>query len=60
MFMKSSLKLCGFSNYPEDSKFYGNANHLVVGKIKDETAGVPIQGFVGLRSKMYTFINLNH
>ena len=60
MFMKSSLKLCGFSNYPEDSKFYGNANHLVVGKIKYETAGVPIKVFVGLRSKMYTFINLNH
>ena len=60
MFMKSFLKLCGFKNYPEDSKFYGNANHLVVGKIQDETADVPIQGFAGLRSKMYTFINLNH
>ena len=54
--MNSSLKLFDFGNYPEDSKFYDNANNLVVGKIKDETAGVPIKVFVGLRSKMYTFI----
>ena len=24
--------------------------------MKDETSGVPINGFVGLKSKMYTFI----
>ena len=29
---------------------------LVVGKMKDETSGVPMKNFVGLKSKMYTFI----
>ena len=29
---------------------------IVVSKTKDETSGVPIKGFVGLKSKMYTFI----
>ena len=26
----------------------------VLGKMKDETAGIPIEEFVGLRSKMYS------
>jgi hypothetical protein len=43
-----------FSDYPEDSKFYDVTNKKVVGKFKDETAGVPITEFVGLRSKMYS------
>ena len=42
-FLKSSLKLFDFSSYSEDSKFYDNTNNLVVVKIKDETAGVPIK-----------------
>ena len=45
-----------FSNYPEDSRYYNNTNNLVVSKMKDKTCGVPIKGFVGLKSKMYTFI----
>ena len=28
--------------------------------MKDETCGVPIKCFVGLKSKMYAFIRLNH
>ena len=35
-----------FSNYSTNSKFYDNLNKLVVGKMKDETAGVPIKEFV--------------
>jgi hypothetical protein len=31
-------------------------NEGVVGKFKDETAGVPISEFIGLRPKMYSFI----
>ena len=27
---------------------------LVIGKFKDETAGVPIDVFIGLKSKMYS------
>ena len=49
-------ELFDYSNYSKDSKYYNNANNLVVGKMKDETCDVPIKGFVGLRSKLYTFI----
>ena len=38
------------------SKSYDNSNKLVVGKMIDETAGVPIEEFVGLKPKMYTFL----
>ena len=31
-----------FSNYSTKSKCYDNSNKLVVGKMKDETAGVTI------------------
>ena len=49
-------ELFDFSNYPKDSKYFHGANSLVVGKIKDETSGVAIKGFVGLKSRMDTFI----
>ena len=32
-------QLIDFSSYPEDSKYYDDANNLVVGKMKDETYG---------------------
>ena len=41
-----------FSNYSTKSKYYDNSNKLVVGKMKDETAGVAIEEFVGLKPKM--------
>ena len=58
MFMKTSTKIksIDFSNYPKDSKYYNNANGLVVGRIKDETCSMPVKGFIGLESKMYIFI----
>ena len=40
----------------QDSKYYNNTNDLFVGKMKNETWGVPINGFVGLKSKIYAFI----
>ena len=49
-------ELFDYSNNPKDSKYYNNENNLVVGKMKDEKCDVPIKGFVGLESKMYTFI----
>ena len=49
------LQLLDFSNYPKDSKQYIATNYLVLGKIEDETSGLLIKGFVGLKSKMYTF-----
>ena len=42
------------SDYPSDSKFYFAENKKVIGKFKDETAGVPIREFIGLKSKMYS------
>ena len=29
-----------YNNFLPDSKYYDNSNNLVVGKIKDETAGI--------------------
>ena len=49
-----------FSNYSTKSKYYDNSNKLVIYKMKDETAGVAIEEFVGLKPKMYSyFVNYN-
>ena len=48
------------SDYPESSKYFYNKNKKVIGKFKDEAAGVPICEFVGLRSKMYSYIKDNN
>ena len=48
------------SDYPEDSKYFYKKNKKVIGKFKDEAAGVPICEFVGLRSKMYSYIKDNN
>ena len=42
------------SDYPTDHRLHSNTNKKVIGKMKDETASVPIKEFVGLRSKMYS------
>ena len=44
------------SDYPEDSLFFNNINKKVIGKFKDEAAGIPIIEFIGLRSKMYSYM----
>ena len=33
-----------------------NSNKLVVGKMKDETADIAIEEFVGLKPKMYSYL----
>ena len=48
-------ELFGFSNYQKKWEYYDNLNSFIVGKIKDETCGVPTRGFIGLKYKMYTF-----
>ena len=48
------------SDYPESSQYFDKTNKKVIGKFKDEAAGVPICEFVGLRSKMYSYIKDNH
>ena len=47
------------SDYNESSPYYFNTNKKVIGKFKDEAAGIPIREFVGLRSKMYSYIKDN-
>ena len=47
------------SDYPKSSPYFDKVNKKVIGKFKDEAAGVPICEFVGLRSKMYSYIKDN-
>ena len=47
------------SDYPENSPYFCNANKKVIGKFKDEACGVPTVEFVGLKSKMYSYIKSN-
>ena len=48
------------SDYPESSPYFNKTNKKVIGKFKDEAAGVPICQFIGLRSKMYSYIKDNN
>ena len=46
-----------FSNYPTNhTNFDNKINHLKPGVFKDETGSIPIQEFIGLRSKMYSVL----
>ena len=47
------------SDYPENSPYFNKTNKKVIGKFKDEAAGVPVVEFIGLRSKMYSYIKDN-
>ena len=45
-----------FSKYSTKSKYYDNLNKLIIGKMEDQTEGVEIEEFVGLRPKIYSFL----
>ena len=47
------------SDYSESSPYFDKTNKKVIGKFKDEAAGVPICEFVGLRSEMYSYMKDN-
>ena len=47
------------SDYPQDSPYFDKTNKKVIGKFKDEAAGIPVTEFVGLRSKMYSYMKDN-
>ena len=47
------------SDYPENSPYYCNANKKVISKFKDEACEVPITEFIGLKSKMYSYVKDN-
>ena len=44
------------SDYPESSPHFDKTNIKVIGKFKDEAASIPICEFIGLRSKMYSYM----
>ena len=44
------------SDYHESSPYFDKTNKKVIGKFKDEAAGIPICEFVGLRSIMYSYM----
>ena len=48
-----------FSNYPKDHPLYSRKNAAKLGYFKDESGGIPITEFVGLRAKMYSYTVLN-
>ena len=53
---RNDEEMFDFSDYSTKSKYYDNSNKLVVGKMKDETTGVAIEEFVGLKPKMYLYL----
>ena len=52
--MKEDQHLFDTSDYPKEHMLYSARNKKILGKMKDEMAGVPIVEFVGLRSKQYS------
>ena len=54
--MWNDRELFDFSDYPKDSKYFSAENKKVIGKMKDECAGISMHEFVGLRSKMYSYV----
>ena len=55
IYIKKDRKYFDTSDYPANSDYHSNENKKVIGKMKDEAADVPINEFVGLRSKMYSY-----
>ena len=47
------------SDYLESSPNYCNVNKKIIGKFKDEACGIQITEFIGLKSKMYSYVKDN-
>ena len=45
------------SIYPKDSNYFDTVNEGVIGKMKDEFKGIPVNKFIGLKSKMYCIVS---
>ena len=52
----NNKEIFDFSNYSTKSKYYDSSKKLVVGGMKDETACLVIEEFVGLKPKMYLYL----
>ena len=57
--MAEDQHLFDFSGYPKDHPLYDTTNKTIIGKMKDETASMPVKEFVGLRAKMYSLVHGN-
>ena len=44
------------SEYPENSLYFDKSNKKVIGKFKDEASGIQVNEFIGLRSKMDSYL----
>ena len=49
----SNKEMFDFSSYWIKSKYCDDSNKLVIGKLQNETCGVAIEEFVGLKAKIY-------
>ena len=54
--MEQDAHLFNTSNYLKDHFLHSTLNKKVLGKMKEETAGVPIEEFVELRPKIYCLL----
>ena len=54
--MKEDQHLYDTSNYSKDHFLFSEVNKKVIGKFKDETGGLPIVEWIGLRAKMYSMM----
>jgi len=54
--MMRDIHLFDTSEYDPEHPLYSTENKKVLGKMKDETHGIAVQEFVGLKSKMYSMI----
>ena len=50
--------LFDFSDYPVNLKFFDSSNKKIIGKMKDKFKGEIVSEFTGLKSKMYSLINV--
>ena len=53
-------ELFDLSTFPVSSKYYCRYNEKAVGKMKDEYGGKSILNFVGLKSKMYSILDVSN
>ena len=46
-------------DYAKDNPYFDATNKKVIGKFKDEAAGIPLVEFIWLRSKMHSYVKDN-
>ena len=56
--MAAHLSFYDASDYPMDHPLYSLWNKKVLGKMKDECCGCPIEEYIGLRLKMYSILEV--